>query len=332
MKTVILSDTHFGIKQNSITWMNSQVNFLYNEFIPYIKELSKKERIQVIHCGDVFDSRSSINPFIATNVRKAFEEIASICPVWIVAGNHDFYSPNEDDVSALDLTLNSIDNLHIIRDKIVHITVGDKNVQNALLVPWYEFDKREILEQAINEYNPKCIFCHTDLTRLSTEYKSLLSGISAYSGHIHTPSKEHNLITLGSTFALTFADCNADRGFYVLDVDAEPAKQRLDFIPARNIIKFWRFYNRAIFDIDVNRVKDDYIELYVNKLDLLNKEYSDQIAFLTSRIHNITVVPNSEPTKVNEEVEFQDYNIEEICRTNIPKQLLDKFNEIAGKN
>lgn len=42
MKTIILSDTHFGIKQNSITWMNSQINFLYNEFIPYIKELSKK--------------------------------------------------------------------------------------------------------------------------------------------------------------------------------------------------------------------------------------------------------------------------------------------------
>lgn len=324
MKTVLLSDTHYGVKQNSITWMNSQINFLYNEFIPYLKELSKNDLIQVVHCGDVFDSRSSINPYIASNVRKAFKEIASICKVYIVAGNHDFYSPNDDDVSALDLTLNSIDNLYIIRDQIIGIDLGGKV---GLLVPWYEFDKKEVLEKAIKEYEPDAIFCHTDLTRLSPEYKYMLKDIKVYSGHIHTPSKENNLITLGSTFALTFADCNADRGFYILD-----NYLKLSFVRARNIIKFWRFYNRAIFDIDVNAVKDDYIELYVNKLDLLNKEYSDRIAYLTSRIHNIVVVPNSEPTKVNEEVEFTNYNIEEICRTNIPKELLSKFDEISGKN
>lgn len=330
MKTIILSDTHFGIKQNSITWMNSQINFLYNEFIPYIKELSKKEHIVIIHCGDVFDSRSSINPYIASNVRAAFKEIAKIASVYIIAGNHDFYSPNDDDVSALDLTLHSISNLFVIRDQIQYIDIGepfeDKHVP-ALLVPWYEFDKKDVLETAIKEYKPKAIFCHTDLSRLSPEYKELLRDINIYSGHIHAPNKEKNLITLGSTFALTFADCNADRGFYVLDDDLE-----LEFIRARNIIKFWRFYNRAIFDINVDAVKNDYIELYINKLDLLNDDYARRISYLTSKIHNIVVVPNSEPTKINEEVEFTNYNIEEICRANVPKELLAKFEEISVKN
>ena len=114
MKTIILSDTHYGIKQNSITWMNSQVDFLYKEFLPFVKHLKKEGPIQVVHCGDVFDSRSSINPLIASNIRKAFREIANECPFYINAGNHDFYSPNEDDISALDLTLNNIKNLYII--------------------------------------------------------------------------------------------------------------------------------------------------------------------------------------------------------------------------
>ena len=37
MKILILSDTHFGIKQNSLTWMNSQIEFIRNEFIPCLK-------------------------------------------------------------------------------------------------------------------------------------------------------------------------------------------------------------------------------------------------------------------------------------------------------
>lgn len=321
MKTIILSDTHYGIKQNSITWMNSQVDFLYKEFIPFVKHLKKEGPIQVVHCGDVFDSRSSINPLIASNIRKAFREIANECPFYINAGNHDFYSPNEDDISALDLTLNNINNLYIIRNKIE--CIGD-----SLLVPWYEFDKKEELEKAIKQYKPKHIFCHTDLTRLSPEYKSLLKGIHCYSGHIHSPQKDGNLVTLGSTYALTFADSNSDRGFYILNNETE----ELLFVKAKNIIKFWRFYNKEIFDIDVTKVKNDYIELYINKLNLLYEEYTERISFLTSKIHNIVVVPNSEVEKKEEEVEFTNYNIEEICRANIPDELKEKFKEISEKD
>ena len=32
MKYIVLSDTHFGVKNNSITWMNSQLGFIYKEF------------------------------------------------------------------------------------------------------------------------------------------------------------------------------------------------------------------------------------------------------------------------------------------------------------
>ena len=30
----ILTDTHFGVKQNSMTWLNSQLDFFYNQLIP----------------------------------------------------------------------------------------------------------------------------------------------------------------------------------------------------------------------------------------------------------------------------------------------------------
>lgn len=327
MKTVILSDTHYGIKQNSITWMNSQIDFIYKEFIPCIKHLQKEDSVQVIHCGDMFDSRSSINPFVASNVRKAFKEIAKLCPVYVIAGNHDFYSPNDDDISALDFTMSNIENLYILRDNIRCLLDSNDNVE-SLLVPWYEFDKKEVLEDMINTYHPKNIFCHTDLTRLSDEYKQILKGITVYSGHIHTPQKNKNLITLGSTYSLTFADCNSDRGFYILDNRTD----ELLFVKAKNIIKFWRFYNNEIFDIDIDKVKNDYIELYINKINLLNEKFTEHISLLTSKIHNIVVVPNADIETVNEDVEFTNYNIEEICEANIPKELMDKFKEISTKD
>jgi DNA repair exonuclease SbcCD nuclease subunit len=323
MKTLILSDTHFGIKQNSITWLNSQIDFIYKEFIPCLIHLKKDDEVQVVHCGDVFDSRSTINTFVASYVRKAFKDIAAHCPVYIVAGNHDFYSPVEDDVSALDLTLYSIKNLNIVRDKIAILDEGQ-----SLLVPWYEFDKKDVLEAYIRSNKPKNIFCHTDLTRLSPEYRALLRGINVYSGHIHTPQCEGNLFTLGSTYALTFADSNSDRGFYILDNQTNELK----FVKAKNIIRFWRFYNSEIFDIDVTKLKNDYLELYINKTNLLNEQYTERISYITSKIHNAIVVPNPDTEQVQESVEFTNYNIEEICEANIPEKLKDKFKQISSKD
>ena len=94
MTNIIITDTHFGVKNNSITWFNSQSDFIYKQLIPYIK--SHQDTIRLIHMGDVFDSRSTISVYIAKKVRKMFKDLAEICEdVIVVAGNHDFYSPND---------------------------------------------------------------------------------------------------------------------------------------------------------------------------------------------------------------------------------------------
>ena len=325
MKTILFSDTHFGIKQNSITWMNSQIDFIYKEFIPCIEYLQQSDNVRVIHCGDVFDSRSSINPFIASNVKQAFTDIAKLCPVYIIAGNHDFYSPNDDSVSSLDFILSSIPNLTILKDTMIGLLNEEYDVE-SLLVPWYEFEKIDKLKEFIDVHNPKNVFCHADLTHLSNEHKELLKNLTVYSGHIHTPQKDNNLITLGSTYALTFADCNTERGFYILDNQTD----ELLFVAAKNIIKFYRYYNNEIFNIDTEKHKFDYIEVYIDKINLLNEEYTKQISVLNSKIHNINIIPNTEVQHITEDIEFKNYNIEEICKENIPDELKEKFNKLLN--
>ena len=89
---LLLTDTHFGVRQNSMTWLNSQLEFMYEQFIPDLKHLKSVGHIpvHVVHMGDVFDSRSTISTYVATKVVEVFKEIASIAPVTIIAGNHDY--------------------------------------------------------------------------------------------------------------------------------------------------------------------------------------------------------------------------------------------------
>jgi len=320
MKYIILSDTHFGIKQNSVTWMNSQLDFMYKELMPYIKKLrSSGEQVAVIHCGDVFDSRSSINPLVASRVRQMFKDlsVATNHEIYIVAGNHDFYSPNDDSITALKLLLNDLQGVTLVIDKPYELEAG-------YLVPWYVFmDKQQM--KMITERHPKRIFCHTDLLHLESDYINMLKGIDVYSGHIHTPHRSGNLITLGSTFALTFADCNAKRGFYILDDNTN----QLEFRAAEKIIHFWRFHNQEILSINPKDIKGDYIELYIDKTRLTLDEYSKQISRITASAKECQVMPPTEEQVISESIVFENYNIEQICRQNIPDNLLEKFEQIA---
>lgn len=319
-KTFVITDTHFGVKQNSTTWLNAQIGFFENEFIPAVKlAIEDGYSVSIVHCGDVFDSRSSINPFVAQKVRDLFCKLEHLCKVYIVAGNHDFYSPNSDEFSALNLIFSDLKNITIIKTDIFCNT--DCEDIKSLYVPWYNFNYDE-LKESIDKYHPKRIFCHTDLANIDPAIIPLLKGIDIISGHIHTPWKKNNLINLGSTFALTFADCNSERGYYVL------TKNTFTFCPAINIIKFWRFSDTEILCLNAEPLKNDYVELYIDKLNLLNSDYSKQISELSSVIHNLTVIPK-DAQQTNESIEFKNYDIEQLCRDNVPDELREKFEKIA---
>lgn len=324
MKTILITDTHFGVKQNSTTWLNSQLNILYNQILPLIKKIKEKESVRIIHCGDVFDSRNTINTLTAIKVSEAFKILAKECPIYIVLGNHDFYSPNDSTISTLNLVFDKEENIHLIQNTI-EVLLNEHDEPEDLLVPWYQFDDAELLSKHVKEFKPKRIFCHTDLLNLSDEYKVLLKDIKLYSGHIHTPYFKDNLFNLGSTYALNFADANAKRGFYVLD----NISNELKFIESKDIILFYRFYNDEIFNINPNILAKHYVECYIDKSNLIIDAYIDRINELSKKIKNFTIIPNIQVSESIENIEFKNFNILDFCKTCIPEYLLSKFNLIT---
>ena len=310
--TILISDTHFGVRNNSMTWFDAQMKFFYDQFIPMMKRVKP---VRIIHLGDVFDSRSTVNVAIAHKTHQLFQVLKSICPVYIIAGNHDYYSPNSDEINSIRLIFKDLeDKDFVIVDKDIEY------VEDAALIPWYKWN-REDLSAARTVREVKYWFAHTDLEHIEPEILPLLRSVQIYSGHIHTPSEiGENLHILGSCFALTFTDFNADRYFYAFNDGS------LERIANKQSIRFWRIYDQDILEInDRDEYKSsDYFELYIQKELAQYDEYKEVMNKFLLNHRNSTVIVTTEETKEKKEVE-SGKSITDICQEMVPEHLQDKF-------
>ena len=318
--TILLTDTHFGVKNNSMTWLHSQMDFIYKQLIPFIKEkresMSDGDTIRIIHLGDVFDSRSSVSTMVATKVVQCFGELSKLVDsFYIIAGNHDYYSPTSNEVNTLDLMFRNL-NITLITEK----TIQDGN---DLLIPWYEYSNPEI-QKIIDEEGIKRIFVHADIVNEKIPYK----GVEIYSGHIHIPNLDWDkgLYNLGSCYALDFGDSNNHRGFYTL-TDGK----NLKFYPNMQSINYWRLYDEDIFDVYVNNsIKNgDYIEVYVSESNMSVQKYVERLNDLTKLYKNIWIIPKSEQI-ITGDCKFEGYDIEKITAHMIPEELRAKFDLVLN--
>lgn len=323
---ILLTDTHFGVKQNSITWLKSQLSFFYSQLIPFIKQ--QKERVLIYHLGDLFDSRSSINPYIADQVRKLFIDLSSlenVSNVIIIGGNHDYYSPNDSSTNSIDLILRNIDKVELITNGI-NMYEDEELDEFDVFVPWNDYFDLENLESWISIKGVKRIFIHNDLDQLKPEYRKLFNkyDINIYSGHIHIPKISGRYYNLGSLYALNFADANQKRGFYYMNDDGS----NFTFVPNEVSIRFYRLYNDEIFK-DVNYDINDYVELYIDQDNLSKERYQSRIKIFNDNVKNLNIIPISRGEIFESNYEgVNQYSIDDICKEMIPENLKDKFNII----
>lgn len=313
MIDVVFTDTHFGWKNNSMTWLNSQLDFIYNQFIPHIKTLREKDDVRVIHCGDVFESRSTISTYVASKVVQAFKDIRKACnELIIVCGNHDFYSPNSDTVNTVKLFLSNLD--IVIVDQQIYET------EQHVFVPWYVWQKGNFTTDA------KYVFCHADI--LMEQLPSHCYGKIIFSGHIHTPNcnTKKNLYNLGSCYSLTFADSNQYRGYYVIR-DGEPR-----FVCNNTSIKFHRLYNDEILKCDIDALNPyDYIELYITEANMSSDAYIAAAKRFTERFTHLWIIPQVVSVSDTLNEGFTGYNLESIVEDIIPSELLPFYNKVKTK-
>jgi len=215
----LLSDLHFGVRANSIEWLDNHLEFFYNFYIPYLKENFKKEDILFI-LGDWFDNRQLLDINVMNKSIDLIFDLSDILPVYFMTGNHDIYKKNVTDVNSL-AAFRFIPNVTIFEKPIV---ITNKN-SKILILPWIGNGEKEELYAKANKTD--YIFAHTDIAgfkydngyniREGAKLQRLPGVKKLYAGHVHKRQEHKNSIYIGSPYSTKRSDIDNKKGLYILN-------------------------------------------------------------------------------------------------------------------
>ena len=273
MEIALLGDTHFGIYKSSQIFLNSQMRFFREMFIPYCKDVGIDT---IVHAGDLFDNRNNINIKILNEVHKLFKEDLKDFKIYIIVGNHDTYFKNTIETHSLKM-LGELSNITVI-DNIQRHKIYNKDI---LMVPW-QTDHDRFKSKVANQN----IHCDVCIGHLETKGFFLNKGkvcdegidpelflnnyTMTFSGHFHKRSRMNrgkNIIQyFGNCYHLTRHDIDEDRGFCILDLDNLEYK----FINNNVSIRFEKImYPEKILE---EKVKGNVVDVHVN----VTKNYDEK--------------------------------------------------------
>ena len=219
----LITDTHLGVRSNSREWMDNIESYFYDFFIPTLKKHYKPGDV-LMHCGDVFDSRQSINLYVMNKGISIFEEISNILPIYMIIGNHDIFMKSSNEINSLKVFKN-FKNITVFEDP-EKIMFGKRS---ALLMPWRENHQAEAAVLSNPDNFAELLFCHTDVKGFTfNKMQRIEDGNEpdtydkyqrVYSGHIHWAQKFKNIRMLGSPYQITRSDNGNTKSIWLLDLE-----------------------------------------------------------------------------------------------------------------
>lgn len=336
MKILCVGDLHFGIKGNSISWLESQLEWFDKQLF---ETLRNNNIDRCVFLGDVFDIRYSINQQVGIEVKNIFRKMLiefNNIEFIIIAGNHDYYSPLEE------FTEYNVYNLifgpeFIEKYKNLNIVYNEpyKTEDGALFLPWYwtenplHFD--ELLYNYKFGYDVTSIFCHADLIQWPGPRIASLKGCPIFSGHIHNIQFDNlsKLYNLGAVFPLTYNDVNESRYIWIIEDNKITGKIENTTTPM-----FRRLYNEDIFITDSDFYKNSFVQLCISSSNISKARYVEQIKKLKLDYpdSNIKVHVINDDTDIHtlDNISF-DININTYIENNIPDHLETKYKIIKDK-
>ena len=222
MKVAIITDTHYGARKGS-KYLHDYFELFYkNVFFPALEEHGIDT---VIHMGDVFDSRKSIDYQSFEWAKRVVFEPLKKYNVHAIVGNHDCYYKNTNDTNSPQLLLQSYPNVKTYQE-ITEVQIGNLQV---LFIPWINAENFESSVNTIKVSNSKCAMGHLELNgfrahRGHTMEEGMDSTLfekfdRTFSGHYHTRSDNGKIFYLGNPYEMFWNDVNDSRGFAIFDTE-----------------------------------------------------------------------------------------------------------------
>ncbi len=224
MKVLLITDQHFGVRNDNIHFIEHYKKFYGKIVVPFIKASG----IDTVLClGDTFDKRRSIN-FMSLEAAKdmwftPLEEMG--VKMHMLVGNHDIYYKNTLRVNAPSELLEGYGNITVYTDPTT-ITIGGLSI---LLLPWICDDNREKSLRAVAESSASVAMGHLELNGFEAHPGHMMfNGMDpstfnkfkkVFSGHYHMKSNNDNIHYLGNPYQLYWNDYGSKRGFHVFDTE-----------------------------------------------------------------------------------------------------------------
>ena len=301
MNVAIITDTHYGARKGSDHLHNYFEMFYRDVFFP---SLEKYQVDTIIHMGDIFDSRKSIDLKSLEWSKKVVFEPLKKYNVYAIVGNHDCYYKDTNYVNSPELLLRAYPNIKLY-SKATEIEIDKLKI---LMLPWINSENFDETKELIDGCESKVAMGHLEINGFrATRGHMMENGMDTsvfdkfdrvYSGHFHTRSTDGKIYYLGNPYEMYWNDVNDTRGFHIFDTNT------LELTPINNPYKlFYNVYyddtNYKLFNTSI--YKNKIVKVIVRKKSNI-KEFEKFIDKLyASGVQDLKIIENFE---IQESEEF----------------------------
>lgn len=323
-EVTFITDQHFGARNDSVQLLDFQDQFYNETFFPAI-DARKIDTVFIL--GDTYDRRKYVNFYTFKRSKEMFFDKLKERNIKVImlAGNHDTYFKNTNEVNSVELLLSHYDNITIISEpKTIEV-----NGNSYCMLPWICPDNVDRSLDEIENTTAKICLGHLEIAGFAM-YRGMDSNEGfnrklfgkfdhVFSGHYHHKSIDDNICYLGNPYQMTWQDYEDDRGFHLFDYETYD----LTFVKNPNQLFFKIIYDDKVDSIsDIEKTNlDKYRDTYV-KLIIINKTNPYIFDRFLNRLYE------KSPIDITIAEDFADRNLfsdEEIDQTEDTINIINKF-------
>ena len=340
MKVGIITDTHFGGKNDNLQFAAFQRQFYEGTFFPILR----REGVStILHLGDVFDRRKYSNYQSLALAKEMFFDPAREFKIHMLVGNHDAYFKNSNHINSVSLTCNEYDNITVYQDIPEVIDIDGHHI---FLIPWIASNNRATALNLISKAKADIVMGHLEING-----SEMVPGLycdhgldrdmfkryeRVFSGHYHTQQDDGHIRYLGAPYEITWNDYNTSKGFHIYDT----ATREFEFYqnPHRMFKKI--FYDDSqtdVLNMDLTEYANTYVKIFVvNKTDFYTFDRFVDRCYQEGDFYELKIVedfsdldPNSIADEALEEVEdtltLLEKYVDEIDSVSLDKKKLNRL-------
>jgi predicted phosphodiesterase len=300
MKVAIITDTHWCARKSSKVFQDYFELFYKDVFFPTLEQYGIDT---VIHMGDAFDSRKSIDLSGLEWTKRVVLDPLSKYDVTLITGNHDCALKNSNRINSPDLLLKEYKNIKTYSEP-TEINIGGLDI---LLLPWINQENEEKTFKLIEKTTCKCAMGHLELAGFRVnkqivmehglESKLFAKFSKVFSGHYHTRSTDGKVFYLGNPYEMFWSDVKDERGFTIFDTET------LEHTPINNPNRLFYniYYNNDNYQtFDAREYENKVVKVIVRKKDNPTKfdKFIDKL--YASNVTELKIVENFDISEISE--------------------------------